>query len=187
MRSVDLRIIKTKEALQEALLTLLNDKALNAITVTEICRVAKVNRGTFYSHYGQIENLFEEYFKDIMKDLAASYEEPYRHDRNLNPKKLNPSTIRIFHHVEKYKKFYRIVLSKQVPLSYYYLLYDQVSELMKKDLEIQRKITDESAMVSAYQANAILGMVIEWHKQDFRKSANEMNLLLVHILNKTHF
>jgi AcrR family transcriptional regulator len=184
MKPIDLRVIKTKEALQEALLTLLNEKTLNAISVTEICRLAKVNRGTFYSHYGQIENLFEEYFKEIMKDLAASYEEPYRHVRSLDPKQLNPQTIRIFHHIESYKKFYRIVLSKQVPMAYYYLLYDQVCELMKKDMSIQSKITTEPEMASAYQANAILGMVIQWHKEDFKKSANDMNLLLVQILTR---
>ena len=53
----DLRVVKTKEALQEALLSLLKEKTLNSISVTEICLMAKVNRGTFYSHYGQIESV----------------------------------------------------------------------------------------------------------------------------------
>ncbi|TWT25894.1 TetR/AcrR family transcriptional regulator [Planomicrobium sp. CPCC 101110] len=184
MKLTDLRIIKTKEALREALLALLNTKALNAITVTEICQLAKVNRGTFYSHYGQIEDLFEEYLEEIMEDLAVSYREPYRHGKPVDPESLNPATIRIFHHIESYKKFYRIVLSKQVPLAYYYLLHGQVCELMKKDVEIQTRIKSDLAMVCAYQANAILGMVIEWHRQDFTKSAVEMNQLLVHILNR---
>ncbi|MDN7240837.1 TetR/AcrR family transcriptional regulator [Planococcus sp. N028] len=184
MKPTDLRVVKTKEALQEALLTLLNQKTLISISVTEICKLAKINRGTFYSHYGQIEELFEEYFKGIMKDLASSYKEPYRHVRTLDPKHLNPGTIRIFHHIEKHKNFYRIVFSKQVPFSYYHLLYDQVCSLMKNDFGIYNQIIRAPSMVSAYQANAILGMVIEWHKEDFRQSANEMNVLLVHILNK---
>ena len=122
MKKMDLRVIKTKEVLKEALMQLLKEKNLNSISVTEICRIAKVNRGTFYSHYGQVENLFEEYFRDIMKDLADSYQEPYRYVQTLQANKLNPATIRIFHHIEKYEKFYRIVFSKTVPLSYYYLL-----------------------------------------------------------------
>lgn len=184
MKPVDLRIIKTKEALQEALLTLLNNKTLNSISVTELCKLAKVNRGTFYAHYGQVEDLFEEYFKEIMKDLASSYEEPYRHVQTLDLKHLNPANIRIFHHIEKYKKFYRIVFSKQVPFSYYHLLYDQVRELINKDVGIQSQLAVLPEMVSAYQANAILGMVIEWHKEDFRQKASDMNLLLVQILNR---
>ena len=54
----DLRIFKTKEALRDALMHLLEQKSLKSISVTELCQLAKVNRGTFYAHYGQVENLF---------------------------------------------------------------------------------------------------------------------------------
>ena len=179
----DLRVTKTKQALEEALLTLLQEKPLKSISITEICRLAKINRGTFYLHYGQIDDLFEEYYREIMKDLTDSYQEPYRHVDILNPRKLNPSTIRIFHHIEKYKDFYHIVFSRTVPMSYYYLLFNQVQELLKRDMELTLKSEVEPAMLSAYQANAILGLIIEWGRNDFRQQAEEMNRLLVRVLN----
>ena len=181
----DLRIFKTKEALREALMHLLEQKSLNSISVTELCQLAKVNRGTFYAHYGQVENLFEEYFKTIMKDLADSYQEPYKYVQSLLSKDVNPATIRIFHHIEKYQPFYRIVFSKTVPLSYYYLLFDHVQTLIKNDVSEHYLdgIDIDVSMVSAYQANAILGLAIEWHRQDFQQSAEEMNRLLVRILS----
>ncbi|WP_422124452.1 TetR-like C-terminal domain-containing protein [Planococcus sp. X10-3] len=178
----DLRVFKTKEALRGALMHLLKQKTLNSISVTELCRIAKVNRGTFYAHFGQVENLFEDYFKTIMKDLADSYQEPYRHVQNLLSKDLNPATIRIFHHIEKHEKFYRIVFSKTVPLSYYYLLFDQVQKLIIDDVSHHYQTDIDIPMLSAYQANAILGLAIEWHRQDFKQSAADMNGLLVRIL-----
>lgn len=96
MSQIDLRIVKTKEALHNTLLELLNEKALEDISISEICRKAKINRGTFYLHYNQIEDLFEEYFKEITADLARSYQEPYRHVSVLKTSELEPSTIRIF-------------------------------------------------------------------------------------------
>jgi len=179
----DLRVTKTKQALQEALLDLLQTKNLESISITEICRVAKINRGTFYLHYGQVEDLFEEYFREIMKDLSDAYEEPYKHVPKLNPRELNPATIRIFHHIEQYKNFYRIVFSKNVQMSYYYLLFDQISDLLKRDFHIKMDNTINSGMISAYQANAILGMVIEWYRNDFNQDAAELNQTLVRILN----
>ncbi|MFD1032587.1 TetR/AcrR family transcriptional regulator [Metaplanococcus flavidus] len=179
----DLRVFKTKEALRKALMHLLEQKSLNSISVTELCRLAKVNRGTFYTHYGQVENLFEEYFKMIMKDLADSYQEPYKHVESLLSKNVNPATIRIFHHIETYQPFYRIVFSKTVPLSYYYLLFDQVQKLIKDDISHHYQTDIEIPMLSAYQANAILGLAIEWHRQDFQQSATDMNRLLVRILS----
>lgn len=73
MMRTDMRIIKTKEALHNALLELLNEKTLEVISISEICRKAKINRGTFYLHYKQVEDLFEEYFKEITADLTRSY------------------------------------------------------------------------------------------------------------------
>lgn len=179
----DLRIAKTKEALRQALLNLLKQKSLNSISVTELCQAARVNRGTFYAHYGQVENLFEDYFRTIMRDLADSYQEPYRYVPSLLSKDVNPATIRIFHHIEKYQPFYRIVFSKTVPLSYYYLLFDEVQNLIKNDVNDHYNTDIDISMLSAYQANAILGLAIEWHRQDFRQSAEEMNRLLVRFLS----
>jgi AcrR family transcriptional regulator len=181
---IDLRIQKTKEALRESLITLLKERALDAISITELCQAAKINRGTFYQHYGKVEDLFEEYFKEIMKDLEESYQEPYRHVSRLEATRLNPTTIRIFHHIEKYKKFYLIVFSKNVPLAYYYLLFEEINGLMKRDFMLQHMQGEaDIEMLSAYQSNAILGMVIQWHREEFGKSAAQMNEQLVKILN----
>ena len=76
MRTTDLRIIKTKQALHDALLTLLSQKPLEQISIAEICREAKVNRGTFYLHYEQKEGLFEEYFQEIMEERYQPNEKP---------------------------------------------------------------------------------------------------------------
>lgn len=179
----DLRVIKTKQALHTALLTLLSEKPLENITIAEICRTAKVNRGTFYFHYEQKEKLFEEYFKDIMTDLHNSYEEPYRAVPTLNTKELDPNTIRIFHHIERFKKFYRIVFSKNVPLTYYYMLFDEIKSLVKRDVAQGLNLEVSTDYYSAYQANAIIGMILEWYRHDFVESASYLNEQLVAVLN----
>jgi len=178
----DLRVVKTKQALHNALLTLLSNKPLENISIAEICRVAKVNRGTFYLHYEQKEKLFEEYFQEIVEDLYISYEEPYRTAKTLLKNELDPNTIRIFHHIERFKLFYRIVFSKNVPLTYYYMLFDEIQALLKRDLA-QNKIGEITTdYYSAYQANAIIGMIIEWYRHDFTDSASALNQQLAAIL-----
>ena len=183
MLRTDLRIVKTKEALQNALLGLLSEKDLEVISISEICRKAKVNRGTFYLHYAQIEELFEEYFKEITADLARSYQEPYRHVSVLKASKLDPSTIRIFHHIEKYKPFYRIVFSKKVPLMYYYLLFEEIKRLLLQDKEALVNEGVDHQLYFSYQANAIIGMIINWYQNDFSYSASYLNNQLVQFLN----
>lgn len=183
MLHTDLRVVKTKEALQNMLLELLNEKALEDITISELCRRARVNRGTFYLHYSQIEDLFEEYFREITADLARSYQEPYRHVSVLKTSELDPSTIRIFHHIKKYQAFYQIIFSKKVPLMYYYLLFEQINQLLLQDIEITNSLGVNRQMYSAFYANAIIGMIIEWYRNDFSYSTSYLNNQLVQILN----
>ena len=47
----DRRTRYTRQVIKEAFLKLLEEKEYPKITVTEICRLAEINRGTFYLHY----------------------------------------------------------------------------------------------------------------------------------------
>lgn len=60
MDFTDLRILKTQEKLQNALLDLLKTKELKAITVKEICNKAGISRNAFYQHYGYKEDLYDQ-------------------------------------------------------------------------------------------------------------------------------
>ncbi|WP_047980265.1 TetR/AcrR family transcriptional regulator [Ornithinibacillus contaminans] len=185
MSHIDLRVVKTKESLHHALLELLQKKVLEEITISEICRMAKVNRGTFYLHYNQVEDLFEEYFKEITADLANSYQEPYRHVSVLKTSELDPNTIQIFDHIAKYQEFYRIIFSKKVPMMYYYLLFEEVKALLLHDQVglLAEGINHE--LHSAYQANAIIGMILDWYQHDFSYPVSYLNEQLVKFINIT--
>ncbi|MDR2931413.1 MAG: TetR/AcrR family transcriptional regulator [Propionibacteriaceae bacterium] len=49
----------TRQVLREALIDALQTEPLAAITVTELCRRADLNRGTFYLHYASPAELLE--------------------------------------------------------------------------------------------------------------------------------
>ena len=51
MNENDLRVIKTKNALFNALIELMKDKTFEEIKVSDICNKALINRSTFYAHF----------------------------------------------------------------------------------------------------------------------------------------
>ena len=63
----------TKKRLKEALLSLLQDKPINEISVTELSELADVNRGTFYFHYADVYDMLykteDEFFREFEKIL----------------------------------------------------------------------------------------------------------------------
>ena len=60
MTNIDRRISKTKKAIYQAFLQLLNDKGYESTTVQDIIELADVGRSTFYCHYESKELLLDE-------------------------------------------------------------------------------------------------------------------------------
>lgn len=123
---MDLRIVKTKHALREALIDLLSEKEIDTISVAELSRKANINRKTFYSHYesineliGEIENeiicRFEKFVKTM--ELKVFFDNPFMFFGSLNPI------------ITEDYKFYRNLLTNQ-----------QGDNLLKK---IEKTIYDE--------------------------------------------
>ncbi|HEU4776517.1 MAG TPA: TetR/AcrR family transcriptional regulator [Telluria sp.] len=66
----DRRIVKTKLALRDAMLSLLASKGWDDMTIQEICDAANVGRSTFYVHYQSKDELLSEGLNDL-RDLLA--------------------------------------------------------------------------------------------------------------------
>ena len=69
MNTQDRRITKTRKAIYQAFLHLLNQKDYEAITVQEIIDLADVGRSTFYSHYESKELLLDELCQKLFHHL----------------------------------------------------------------------------------------------------------------------
>ena len=57
----DLRVRKTKKALNEAFIVLMHEKSFDELTVNELCERAGVRRATFYKHYTDKFNFLTAY------------------------------------------------------------------------------------------------------------------------------
>ena len=68
---VDIRVQKTKERLKSTLLTLLKEKGIDRISISEICRASGINRNTFYQHYSDIRDLLSEVEGEFMESLFS--------------------------------------------------------------------------------------------------------------------
>lgn len=71
MKNTDTRIQYSRMKLQQALLTLLQTKPIDKVTVKELCETANLNRGTFYLHYDSPLSLLRDmethFFEESMK------------------------------------------------------------------------------------------------------------------------
>jgi AcrR family transcriptional regulator len=63
------RIRLSKSMLKQALICLLKTKAIEKITVYELCQQAQINRTTFYKYYGSPYGLLDDIENDLFREL----------------------------------------------------------------------------------------------------------------------
>lgn len=67
---MDRRISKTKKAIQKAYFELLKEKKQGRIMISEITRLANVDRKTFYLHYASTEDIIREFAESKVNELV---------------------------------------------------------------------------------------------------------------------
>jgi AcrR family transcriptional regulator len=74
-KKTDARVRRTRDALGDALIALMQEKPFDTITVQDVLDRAHVSRSTFYSHYSDKDDLLmsdaEEFFEAISMSLSA--------------------------------------------------------------------------------------------------------------------
>ena len=83
----DQRIIKTKEKFSQALISLLKEKSVQDIKISELCERAHISRATFYNNFTTIEDVLNYYIEKFEVPLEAALERDLQHldlSSNLN-------------------------------------------------------------------------------------------------------
>ena len=156
----DRRVKRTKKLLRDSLFTLLQQKSINEITVTELTDIADINRATFYFYYtdlldmlAQIQNEAYEMFEDVLNGTENSVNSPEAFAKYIENIllfcKSNP-TIAKFVITREYnnnKVLTRIkkLLAKNVPVA---------KENYAQD--------DPRRFILNFALNALTGTVVDW-------------------------
>jgi AcrR family transcriptional regulator len=81
-KKTDARVRRTRDALGDALVALMQEKPFETITVQDVLDRAKVGRSTFYSHYSDKDDLLmsdaEEFFESVSMLLSRRGEKSDR-------------------------------------------------------------------------------------------------------------
>lgn len=77
----DRRIVRTRKAIREAMLTLLATIPYSKITITALAAEANVDRKTFYAHYASVDDLFEDVIRTQLEKALEpiNFRDFFRH------------------------------------------------------------------------------------------------------------
>jgi len=96
----DRRILRTRDALGDALVALMHEKNFDEITVQDVLDRAGVGRSTFYVHYRDKDDLFLSDVEDFLESFSSALKRQDASTRRLLP------VQEFFTHIREVREFY---------------------------------------------------------------------------------
>lgn len=155
---LDLRIVKTKKLLYEALIELLKTNSFEDLKVSDICEKALINRSTFYAHYEDKYDLMATFIKDVTKSLEKELEA----NHNIsNTREYYIEMLSIFlDHVSQKKDFYSSIVINNKNSVIMDMIYDILNKDIIKHLE-NNNVTIPLDIISNFYLGAVVNVAME--------------------------
>lgn len=186
MKKSESKYFNTAVKMNTALISLLEKKEFAYITVSEICRVAGVNRSTFYLHYETMGDLLEETTRYLLEDFRSCFpideQAITRRFQDVELSKLNFITDEYLHPYLRYMRDHRrvfvITLSNAAQFEVekiYQRLYKYVFDPILERFHYSEAYRP---YVMRFYLNGVNAIVTEWLKTDCRLSVEEISAVI---------
>jgi AcrR family transcriptional regulator len=104
----DRRIVRTRGALQDALIGLILEKGYDAITVNDIIERANVARSTFYAHHGGKESVLLDGIGALREFLSKAQRDARSDSHERGP--LLAFSLAMFEHADGHRDLYQALM-----------------------------------------------------------------------------
>ena len=168
---MDRRTKYTKSVIKETFIDLLSEKDISKVSVSEICKIADINRATFYRYYLDVFDLLDKMEEDLVLEVRNAYEKNDSDDQPLSHYVL--ALLNICYDNQKLAKILFTATGKP------YFLNSILEEAYNKckirwSREMPGISNDDIEYATVYIFNGTLGIVNYWIKCDFDKSCEEI-------------
>lgn len=177
------KYFNTAVRFDEALLSLLEKKSFEYITVSELCQSAGVNRSTFYLHYENTCDLLEETTDYVMGQFLSRFpvdaESVVSQFADCELRDLN--FIRDGHlhpylsYIRENQRIFSAVLSHPSTFRFDSIFQRMFQHIFDPILKRFRYPAEERIYVMKFYLNGITAIITEWLKEDCGKSVEEMS------------
>ncbi|MFP7176997.1 TetR/AcrR family transcriptional regulator [Priestia filamentosa] len=180
--NTDLRVIRTKTSIRNALTELIEEKGFEAITVKDITVKAEINRGTFYLHYQDKYDLMDKCQQEIM-DQMSNIAKTILSKGVLDSETAFSLAISLFEYLSQNADFMKAVLGPKGDLSFQIKIKEFMRKTLFEDGEQNSFIKQGALLVpgeylTSYIVSAHLGVVQQWLQHGGKESPQEMARIL---------
>lgn len=182
----------TSAKIQRAFFELLDKKEYLDITISDLCKQAKIYRSTFYNHYFSLAEVLEDAVKSLIEFFIAEY-------NKKNPKNLsNPATIENFlnrktittylQFVKQHSKIFYIYLNNKNILEKE-SSYESMKKLFSTGIKKFSSFLNERQIeyITYFFVSSITSITTKWINDGYIESENEIYNIIMICLNQKQY
>ena len=186
MNKAESKYFNTAIRFNKALLSLLEKKPFEYITISEICETAEVNRSTFYLHYENTSDLLKETTTYVLDNFASYFsidaESVITQFANCELQDLNFINEEYLHpylsFIKENQRVFSAVLSQPTAFdskAIFQRLFDNILQPILDKFHYPR---DEQNYVMMFYLNGITAIIAEWLKNGCQKSIEDISTII---------
>ena len=186
MNKAESKYFNTAIRFNKALLSLLEKKPFEYITISEICETAEVNRSTFYLHYENTSDLLKEttayvldnfasYFSIDAESVVTQFANCDLQDlKFINEKYLHP----YLSFIKDNQQVFSAILSQPTTFDSKNIFQRLFDHIFKPILDRFHYPRDEQNYVMMFYLNGITAIITEWLKDGCQKSIEDISAII---------
>ena len=186
MNKSESKYFNTAVKFDKALLSLLEKKPFEYITIREICEKAELNRSTFYLHYENTSDLLKEttaymlenfnsYFSVDAESITSKFANCDLEDlKFVNEKYLYPYLL----FIKENQRVFSAVLSQPSAFDSKSIFQRLFDNIFKPILDRFHYPRDEQNYVMLFYVNGITAIITEWLKDGCKKSIEDISKII---------
>lgn len=186
----DPRIARSRAALREAFITLVEERGIDGFSVGDLCTSAGLNRGTFYNHFRDKESLLASFEDEVIEGLGGVLAK----FQNIKLRELAacslthrplPMLVELYDYLREEGPFLHAMLGPGGDARFGMRLREAVCGRFVRSLLHERYRNDPSAFTRYYisfYSGAYLGVISEWIDSGMTETSEEMALISMRLL-----
>ena len=166
---MDTKKKKSQQKIEKVFLQLLQKNEIQSISVSDICKLAKLNRSTFYANYLDIYDLADKLKDNLSQEVVNIY------SNERKEKNHSYDFLKLFKHIKDNQLFYNTFFKLNYDNDYKqfedFINYDIFKQLYSDEKELDYHIT--------FFMNGLNSIIKKWLKNGCKESPEQINKILI--------
>lgn len=190
-KKTDLRVKRTHKMIIEAFFHLVDGKGYDNITIQDIADEAMINRATFYAHFKDKQDLYEQIFDFTINAFTSVIDtEQIIVSNRIKVKQIEFLLTHIYNNIQKNKKFFLTIMdgssNELLRKKLADIIYEKYADIFSKLKITENDIEVPIDFIIEYMTSIFIGTLHWWITSDTDMTPNHLARLVIKLVGNGH-